>query len=339
MSGPGTQKVAVIGGGVAGLSTSLALAGLRYRVLLMEREPTLGGRVSKLACLAPDLRPASEAVEGLIEQVRREPLVRVVSSADPQPLRASDGSLSVMVEGGRVAVPALVLATGLEGVPTAPIPEYGHGSHRSIVTSEELEAWSGIGGTNALDDVHSVVFIQCVGSRTERRGVPYCSAICCSNSVKNALRLKREDPSREIVVLYIDMRTAGPGEEIMYREARRSGIRFIRGQPSLVLRKGEQLVVCGENTLLRELYEIPADLVVLANGQRQSPTNLYMMDQLGIFQGTNGFPLSEGSRTNVEGVFVVGSARRVMDLPTARQDARACALDVHEYLKGRSLAR
>jgi heterodisulfide reductase subunit A len=175
----------------------------------------------------------------------------------------------------------------------------------------------------------SAVFVQCVGSRTERRGVPYCSALCCANAVKNALALKRLDPAMEVTVLYIDLRTTGPGQENLYREARRSGVRFIRGQPSLVMEKGGHLVVCGENTLLRELYEIRADLVVLSTGLRQSPQNLLLLDDLGVRQGLAGFPRAE---SGIDGVFLCGSAKGPMDLPTAAADARSCALAVHSYL-------
>jgi heterodisulfide reductase subunit A-like polyferredoxin len=227
----------------------------------------------------------------------------------------------------------VVIATGLDPVPAALVPEYGHGLRRGVLTAPELEERIAAGRPLVPGDLRSAVFIQCVGSRTERRGVPYCSALCCANAIKNALAVKREDPSREVTVLYIDIRTAGPGQEALYREARKAGVRFIRGQPSLVTEKDGRLLVCGENTLLRELYELPADLVVLATGLRQSPSNLLMFDELEVAQGTAGFPTVFGSRSSSKGLFIAGSAKGPMDLPTAERDARACALDVHEYLR------
>jgi len=236
-------------------------------------------------------------------------------------------------DGRRIEADAVVVATGLEGVPAALVPEYGHG-RKGVLTAQELEERLSAGAPLIEGELRSAVFVQCVGSRTERRGVPYCSALCCANSIKNALALKLEDPSCEVAVLYIDIRTTGPGQEALYREARRRGVRFIRGQPSLVTERDGRLLVCGENTLLRELYEIPADLVVLATGLRQSPSNLWMFDDLGIAQGTAGFPCLDGSRASAEGIFFAGSARGPMDLPAAERDARACALDVHEHLRG-----
>jgi heterodisulfide reductase subunit A len=328
----GRVRVVVIGGGMAGMAASAALAELGHPVSLIERDRSLGGVASHLNCLSPDLRSAAETVALMVEQVLREPRVRTYLGAELASLGYDgQGFFIELVDGERVEGDAVVMATGLEEVPTAPIPEYGHGLRDGVITSRELERYA-LRGPIAEETVRSVVFIQCVGSRTERRGVPYCSALCCANAVKNALAVKREDPRREVAVLYIDMRTSGVGQEALYREARRCGVRFIRGQPSLVLERDGRLVVCGENTLLRELYEIPADLVVLSTGMRQSPSNLLLLDELGVAQGTWGFPSVTGSRTSSKGVFIAGSAKGPMDLPTTVGDARACALDVHHFL-------
>jgi heterodisulfide reductase subunit A-like polyferredoxin len=269
----------------------------------------------------------------MVEQVLREPRVRTYLGAALASLGRDDqGFIIELADGEQVEGEALIVATGLEEVPTAPIPEYGHGLRDGVLTARELEQYT-LHGSIANGMVRSIVFIQCVGSRTERRGVPYCSALCCANAVKNALTIKREDPRREVTVLYIDIRTAGVGQEALYREARKAGVRFIRGQPSLVLERDGRLVVCGENTLIRELYEIPADLVVLSTGMRQSPSNLLLLDELGVAQRTWGFPAVQGSRTSARGIFIAGSAKRPMDLPTVVDDARACALDVHHFLQ------
>ncbi|MBI0584293.1 MAG: CoB--CoM heterodisulfide reductase iron-sulfur subunit A family protein [Methanomassiliicoccus sp.] len=323
----------VLGGGVAGMTVSLALASLGHTVSLVERSDSLGGRAAVLQCLSPDLSPAAEIAEPLIEQVLREPKITTFLSREVVSVQREGAGLRAELGGGEViTADAMVIATGLDEVPAGPIPEYGHGTKEGVMTSLELEERSTAGVPLVEGNIGSAVFIQCVGSRTERRGVPYCSALCCATSVKNALALKREDPSREVTVLYIDIRTPGPGQETLYREARRSGVRFIRGQPSLVMERDGRLVVCGENTLLRELYEIPADLVVLASGLRQSPSNLLFLDEMDIMQGTKGFPAMDGSRTSAEGIFITGSAREPMDVPAAVRDARACALEVHEYM-------
>ncbi len=326
-------EVLVIGGGVAGMATALALAQLGHPVMLMERSSALGGRVSHLNLLFPDLRSASEEVERLAMAVKAEERITVRMSREVVSLSPRDDGFSIELDDGTtIASGAVVMATGLDEVPPSLVPEYGHGAKDGVVTSIELEEMlrSGrvVGRSGA--PVRSAVFIQCVGSRTERRGVPYCSALCCANAVKNALALKHLDPSVEVTVLYIDLRTTGAGQENLYREARRSGVRFIRGQPSLVLEKSGQLVVCGENTLLRELYEVRADLVVLSTGLRQSPENLLLMDSFSVRQGLAGFPAAD---SGVKGLFLCGSAKGPMDLPTAIADARSCALTVHLFIE------
>jgi heterodisulfide reductase subunit A-like polyferredoxin len=324
--------VLVIGGGAAGMASSLALARLGHRVELVERSPALGGRASRLSALFPDLRPASGTAEGLIAAVESEERITVRTSREIVSLSPREkGLLIELDDGSMLASKAIVLATGLDEVPPTLVPEYGHGVKDGVVTSIELEEMLRTGKVAGRSGsrLRSAVFVQCVGSRTERRGVPYCSALCCANAVKNALALKRLDPTMEVTVLYIDLRTTGLGQESLYREARRSGVRFIRGQPSLVMVKGGELLVCGENTLLRELYEVRADLVVLSTGLRQSPQNLLLMDSLGVRQGYAGFPAVE---SGIDGVFLCGSAKGPMDLPTAIADARSCALAVHSYM-------
>ncbi|MDW5562472.1 MAG: FAD-dependent oxidoreductase [Methanomassiliicoccus sp.] len=326
-------KVLIIGGGIAGMSASLALSSLGHEVSLVERSPCLGGRASRLHLLFPDRRPSWPIVHQLVDRVEGDGGIGTFLSREVTSWEPREGKHAVELDDGqRIEADAVVLATGLECVPAALVPEFGHGLKKGVLTTMELEERLALGKDPADGELRAAVFVQCVGSRTERRGVPYCSALCCASSIKNALALKKGNPEAEVTVLYIDIRTAGVGQEALYREARRTGVRFIRGQPSLVMERDGRLVVCGENTLLRELYEIPADLVILATGVRQSASNLLMMDEVGIAQGVTGFPTADGSRTSVAGVFLAGSAKGPMDLPTAVQDAKGCALDVHAYL-------
>ena len=316
------------------MAASAALSRLHHRVALVERSDQLGGRLASLDVLSPDLRPASAEVASMLKEVEGEDGIEVLTSRTVVSVSKEGGRFKAELDDGTVIeAPALVLATGLEEVPPGLVPEYGHGAREGVVSSIELEAMLRDGRLRGRNGAApgSVVFIQCVGARRERRGVPYCSALCCGNSVKNALEIKRRHPTTEATVLYIDLRTTGPGQESLYREARRRGVRFVRGQPSLVTEKNGKLVVCGENTLLRELYELPADLVVLATGLRQSPAELLFRDELEIRQGTAGFPSTKD--TGVEAVFLCGSAKGPMDLSAAVADARSCALNVHTYIE------
>jgi heterodisulfide reductase subunit A len=70
-----------------------------------------------------------------------------------------------------------------------------------------------------------VVFVQCVGSRSDER--PYCSRVCCTSAIKNAIRVKEVDPAAEVFVLFRDVRTPGFHEEL-YRRASELGVTFVR---------------------------------------------------------------------------------------------------------------
>ncbi len=329
----GRNDIVVIGGGIAGMTASLALASLGHKVALIEKSDKLGGRAGRLGTMLPQMLRCSEIIGPMVFRVLGDRNIKVLLSSEISSIGRDDSGHFVEMDNGRRETgSAIIIATGLDTVPAGAVPEYGHGLRKGVMTLEELEERIASGGPLSDEVPRAIVFVQCVGSRTERRGVPYCSALCCANAIKNALLLKREDPGRDVTVLYIDIRTTGKGQEELYREARRSGVRFIRGQPSLVTEREGRLLVCGENTLLRELYELPADLVVLATGLRQPPSNLLLMDELEIAEGTTGFPLAFGSHTTAEGVFLAGSVKGPMDMPTAERDARACALDVHEHL-------
>ena len=77
--------------------------------------------------------------------------------------------------------------------------------------------------------------IQCVGSREEEH--PYCSRVCCSTAVDNALKIKEISPQTEVVILYRDIRTYAQ-KELYYKKAREAGVRFIRFEPEAATRSG-----------------------------------------------------------------------------------------------------
>ena len=207
-----------------------------------------------------------------------------------------------------------------------------HGRFPGVVTSPEFEAllstWESEGRTGAA----SVIFIQCVGSRVEKRGVPYCSNYCCMNAVKESIRLKRLDPQVQVHVLYIDIRTCGRGQEAAYKEARRLGVRFVRGQPALVMEKGSMLLVCGENTILNELYEIQADLVVLNVGLRLSPETLRLAGQLGMALDEEGLLFGDDMMAGVAPVLTVGCAESPKDVESCLEQASNRANDIIRFL-------
>jgi heterodisulfide reductase subunit A len=157
---------------------------------------------------------------------------------------------------------ALVLATGGKEV----IPkEYLYGQDSRVMTQRQLERKIH-SSDKSLDNVHSLVMIQCVGSRDESH--PYCSRICCGHAVKNALRLKGINPGMNIYVLYRDVRTYG-FYETYYHEAREKGVIFIRydleNKPKVAPHEGSLRVSLFDPAMNRPIA-LPADRVVLSTG-------------------------------------------------------------------------
>ena len=322
------RKVMVIGAGVAGRAAASALLDLGVEVVLVERSHSSG-------TVDPDKKDGKLLVlsDSNVVGVERSDTFRIEVES------TQSGCRQRLVHD----VDAVILATGLVPVDAGLIPELGLGRLGNVISSSQLEdlfvSSEGIRRPSDGGPISTVVFVLCVGSRVEKRGVPYCSAICCASAIRCAIELKQRDPKVGVYVLYIDIRTAGKGEEAMYKWARQLDVKFIRGQPALVARqpRSERLLVCGENTLLRELYEIPADLVVLSVGLREDPSNLELFHSLGVeldFEGLIkiGDPPEQAITTSAKGVFVAGSASAPMGIEEARAMGTRAAHAASTYL-------
>jgi heterodisulfide reductase subunit A-like polyferredoxin len=337
----GTQnQVLVIGGGVTGMRASLDLASLGIRVHLVERDQVLGGLLGKLNRVFPSMRPASDIIGPMVHEIENSETIQVHLGSEVSSLKKHDGLFRANLsedEGTSIELEAgcVIIATGLRPMDPTIIPEFGYGRYPEVVTSLEFETLlrssgeSGIKGPEGTP-VKKFVFIQCVGSRVERRGLPYCSAVCCIGAIKNALILKGMDPELDVSILYIDIRTHGKGWEDAYREARKAGVMFIRGQPSMVTKRpgGKKLFVCGENTLLKELYELDADLVVLQVGLEMPTDARNLISMLNVGIRGDGLPEDE----QVDGVFIAGSLEAPKDLASCVAQGKACASSAAGYV-------
>ena len=341
--------VLVVGGGPAGLEVAERLGEQGRQVVLVERSGQLGGRLGHLGKVYPDLMPGPELAERLAGPLRKKANVTVMHGCDVVDVSATEGDYTAVVQGEetiRISAKAVVLATGLDPIDVGMIPEFGHGRYPDVITSLELEEmikdFDPVGVRRPSDGKvpKNVVFIQCVGSRVETRGVSYCSTICCLNAIKNATLIRKALPQVQCYVLYIDVRTHGRGYERAYKEARASGVRFIRGQPSLVRATPDgKLLVGGENTLLQELYEIDAGLVVLSVGLQVPVTTKRLLERIGI--GTDGeslVPVLDRAlrpcETTMKGVFLAGSVESPKDIRDSLLHAKACATAVEGFLDG-----
>jgi heterodisulfide reductase subunit A-like polyferredoxin len=340
--------VIVIGGGVAGMNAALVLAQQGVQVMMVEKENELGGRLLRSNVTFPDMAPAAQIVQELVLKVQAEERIAVFLSSPVHDIEKGTGfSVEIERNAGKcmqrrvVHATAIVLATGMSAIDPAMMPELGYGRAKNVITAEELEDMLRSGKIIRPSDgapAKAVAFVQCVGSRVEKRGVPYCSAVCCANAIKDAITLKGSDHAMDVYVLYIDIRTCGKGQEALYKQARATGVRFIRGQPSMVVKRpgSERVLVCGENTLLKELYEIPADLVVLSCGLTISREDRELLQALGVEFTPEGLIATrslQGVETSVPGVFVAGALEAPKDVKYATSQGAEAGAVAAAYVK------
>jgi heterodisulfide reductase subunit A len=173
-------------------------------------------------------------------------------------------------------VGSVIVATGMQPYDPRPNDEYGYTRFDNVITSMEFERLICAGGPtegelkrptdSKIPD--RIGFIQCVGSRSPNRGAPYCSNICCMNTIKQTLQIAEHYPDSQQKVFYIDIRSFGKGFEDMYRRSREEGVDYVRGIPGTVEEDADtrDLVVHVENTLTGKREEHRLDMLVLATG-------------------------------------------------------------------------
>lgn len=242
-------------------------------------------------------------------------------------------------------VGAIVVATGYELMHAGHASEYGYGRYRDVLDGLEFERLLSASGPT-LGEVRrpsdgtvpkNVVFIQCVGSRDPRNGVPYCSRVCCMYTAKQALLYRHKVPDGNAYVFYMDIRAAGKGyEEFVQRAMEEEQVLYIRGRVSRVRQEDGRLRVFGVDTLSGQQVEVRADLVVLATAM-VPPKNADLArvlraptDAHGFFQEVH--PKLRPAETVTAGVFLAGTAQAPRDIPDAVTQASAAASKALELL-------
>jgi len=224
LQAPVIQKGLVVGGGVAGMNAALTLAEQGFETFLVEAGSELGGQARNIRRTWKG-EDVGAYLEDLCRRVESHPRIEVFKGAGIQAVQGFVGSFSttVRVNGSERVLEhgAVVLSTGAR--PLEP-GEYLYGESDRVTRWHEMEELFAREPVR-LEEAEAVAFIQCVGSREPQR--PYCSKICCTASVQQALALKEQKPELDVYILYRDLRTFGQREEL-YKKARRAGVLFIR---------------------------------------------------------------------------------------------------------------
>jgi heterodisulfide reductase subunit A len=321
-------KALVIGGGISGMTSALGLANQGFHTYLIEQSNELGGNALQLLQTWRGDRIADH-VNGMIQQIKDHSSIDVYTNTRIKEASGFVGNFETTISQDGTDVPlkhgAVVIAVGAEeSKPT----EYLYGEDRRVLTHLELDAAIHSKSKRALE-AKTALFIQCVGSREPVR--PYCSKVCCTHTIKSALKFKELNPETDIYVLYRDIRTYGQREEL-YREARRRGVIFIRyniQQKPEVLKKGEEISVRVKDHVLDRYITIHPDLVVLASAiVPRDNSSLAQLFKLSLNE--DGFFMEAHAKLRpvdfaTEGIFMAGLAHYPKPLEESIAQAKAAA--------------
>lgn len=239
-------------------------------------------------------------------------------------------------------VGAIVVATGYETYPLSEIGEYGYGKYPDVVEGLQFERMLSASGPTAGEVRRpsdgkvpkEVVFIQCVRSRDEERGYPYCSKICCMYTAKHAMLYKHKVHDGQAYIFYMDIRSAGKMyEEFVQRGIEEDGLLYIRGRVSRVFQEGDKLIVWGVDTLTNKRIEVAADMVVLATAVQPSPGAKELAQKLKIGCDQYGFfneahPKLRPVESLTTGFYLAGCAQAPKDIPETVAQASGAAAKV-----------
>jgi len=253
----------VVGGGISGMAAARSLARQGYETHIIEKETRLGGQARNINRTAAG-DSVQQKLADLIAEVQKNEKIRVHLETEITHVDGFVGNFeSTLTSNGKQGTlehGVVVMATGASALKP---DEYNYGKDPRILTSLELDR-KFIENDATLKALKTAVFIQCVGSREPHR--PYCSRVCCTHSVDNALELKQLNPEMDVFVLYRDLRTYGE-RELLYKKAREAGVIFIRfsleNKPAVVIEDGKLLVRVVDHIIGR-LVEIETDLISLA---------------------------------------------------------------------------
>lgn len=234
-------------------------------------------------------------------------------------------------------VGAVVLAPGFGRVPDTTLAKYGYGKHADVVTSFEFERLLNPSGPfqgHVLclsDERHpkKIAFIQCVGSRDLGCDNGYCSSVCCMYAIKEAMVAKEHDPSLDITIYYMDMRTQGKDFDAAYIRAKEQfGIKFVRAKVADVMSWKEKGLKLTYSTMDGKHRFEQFDMVVLSVGldaPKDAESIAKKLDiQLNSFQFCETSPFTP-LNTSHEGIYVAGAFQGPKDIPESVTQASAAA--------------
>ncbi len=288
------KTIMVVGGGQTGIHTALEVAKAGYDAVIVEKEAHLGGRLGGFSKLFPKKPPYRDAepvdIADRVGEIEQNDRIKVHLGATIESINGQPGQFDVTVksngDSSEFRVGAIVQATGWKPYDASKLDHLGSGCD-NVITNVEMEEMIAKGAITRPSDgkpAKRIAFIQCAGSR-DKDHLPYCSAVCCRVSLKQALLARELDPESQAFVLYKDIRAPGQYEDYYRRAQEDAEIFFTKGDVQSVEEAGSDLKVNVDQTLIGEKIAIEADLVVLATGMVPQAADGEAIRQLRDAQG------------------------------------------------------
>lgn len=269
------KDILVVGGGITGLTSALGAADAGYKVILVEKEPELGGWAAKLHKQLPQQYPfealQEPGVKTTIDRVTSHANIEVLTSSEIEKIAGVPGQYDISVKSNgstqQKKAGSVILAAGWRPYDANKLTHLGYGKP-DVITHLEMEKMASKGKITRSDgrEAKRVAFIQCAGSR-DAEHLPYCSAYCCQTSLKQAAYVRESNPNAMAYIIYKDMRTPGQYELFYKKMQDDPGVMMTKGDVTGVSEApGGGLSIDVKDTLLGGDVKIEADLVVLATG-------------------------------------------------------------------------
>jgi heterodisulfide reductase subunit A len=238
-------------------------------------------------------------------------------------------------------VSSIIIATGLESWNPASISEYGYKRLENVLLSLEFERLINASGPTHGElqrpsdgkKPRTITFVQCVGSRSEKDGFPYCSSVCCMYATKEAILVREHNPECTVNILYMDLRVFGKRfQEFVTRAKEEWGVNYVNGRAAVIMEDPvtSNLLVRYENIAEGKIEELCTDLVVLCPALVPRKDNRLLAKTLKLELDSHGFLKTKDQllmpvETTVDGVLVCGYCQSPKDISESVIQASAAA--------------
>jgi heterodisulfide reductase subunit A len=314
-------------------------------VTIIEKEASLGGLASHFCCKASEACNKCFAcvVDKKLKELNGQSQIPQLTGAEVTGVAGNQGSYKVsLTKNGAVSeleAEAIVVAAGIDPFDASGKGEYGYGVLKNVVTARDLEEMLRFQGKIYRPSdgklPKNIAFIQCVGSRDESIGNPYCSHVCCAYALRLIRAIRHQHPEVNATFLYMDIQPAGVSFHDFLNTCREDqGLRFLRSIPSRVYHSPvtEDLRVRLADTERGEVVEEPFDMVVLSVGMVLKKEAKTLANLLGLGLSEEGFLADPAPG---KGIFITGACAGPKDIDLSITHAKSTAASVHHFLQGR----